>query len=126
MPSEAFEPRFDHDDGDSCTGAGDDGDSDDDESGLMRPFASFSDMPASVTSNISKTVAELRRQQHFVERVVEESPIKQEILSVLPYNSCVPTLDFSRVILNMIRQYASQVIIILFFEVSKYAALYGF
>lgn len=111
LPSEAFEPRFDHDDMDSGTGAGEDADSDDDESGIHRPFTSFTDMPMSGSSNALKSVAELKRQQQYVERVVEESPIKQEILNVMPYNSCVPTLDFSRVILNMIRQYATQVFI---------------
>jgi hypothetical protein len=109
LPSEAFEPRFDHDDGDSGPGAGEDADSDEDDGIQRRSCTPFNEMSMSATSNTAKSVAELKRQQHYVERVVEESPIKQEILNVMPYNSCVPTLDFSRVILNMIRQYASQV-----------------
>jgi len=107
LPSEAFEPRLDRDDDDSGTGAGEDVDSDDEESRFNQPYTPF--YGTSMDLKGMKNITELQRQQRYVQRVVEELPIKPEILNITPFNSCVPTLDFSKVIISMVRQYASQV-----------------
>ena len=123
MPSEAFEPRFDRDDDDSGNGAGEDVDSDDEESRFNQPFTPFCE--TSVGTNSMKTMMELGRQQRYVQRVVEELPIKPEILNITPFNSCVPTLDFSKVIISMVRQYASQVCLCYHLGCSVIFRIYG-
>lgn len=65
----------------------------------------------------------LQRQQEqqeqkmqYVERVIGESPINKDILNVKPFISCLPALDFTAVIVNMIRHYASEVFVWLLYH----------